>query len=107
MGTHTINHPELSVLSADAQYAAIVGSRQRLEAIIERPAVAFAYPYGRDLDFTNETVNIVSSAGFCAAGTTIPSVVHLRSDPFRLRRYWVGDWDLETFRQSPGWYFLQ
>jgi len=106
LGAHTITHPVLSALSADAQYAEIVGSRQRLEAIIGSPVLTFAYPHGRVQDFTDETVEIVETAGFRAACTAIPGVVESGDDLLRLRRYWVHNWDLETFKQSLTSFFV-
>jgi peptidoglycan/xylan/chitin deacetylase (PgdA/CDA1 family) len=107
IGAHTVNHPTLSALSVDAQYAEIAGSRQRLEAIIGRPVLAFAYPYGMVQDFSDETVKIVETAGFEAACTVTPGVVSSACNPFRLPRYWVGNWDAETFRRNLDWFFLQ
>ena len=107
IGAHTVNHPTLSALPVDSQYAEIVGSRRSLEAITERPVLTFAYPYGLAQDFADETVAVVEAAGFEAACTVLPGVVHSGSDPFRLPRFWVGDWDLETFKKNLGWFFLQ
>jgi len=106
LGAHTATHPILSELSADAQRAEIVASRQRLEAIIQGPVLAFAYPYGQSQHFTDETVEIARAVGFRAACTTIQGSVEPGDDLFRLRRCEVWNWDLATFRRSLEWFFL-
>jgi peptidoglycan/xylan/chitin deacetylase (PgdA/CDA1 family) len=107
IGAHTVHHPTLSALPAAAQSDEIVGSRRSLEAVLGRPVLTFAYPYGQAEDFTDETVEAVAAAGFHAACTTIPGVVDAASNPHRLRRYWVGNWDLGTFKKNLEWFFLQ
>jgi len=44
-GAHTRTHTELGSLAPDELEAEIQGSRADLEALIQRPAPAFAYPY--------------------------------------------------------------
>ena len=107
LGAHTVSHPKLSTLPADDQYAEILGSRQRMEAISGRPIVNFSYPHGTSEDFTEDTVRLVEKVGFAAACTAVPGVVDARSQLLQLRRNWVGNWDIETFRKNLDWFFLQ
>jgi peptidoglycan/xylan/chitin deacetylase (PgdA/CDA1 family) len=100
IGSHTMTHPVLSALSAEAQYAEIAGGRQRLESLIGKRVLSFAYPYGTDQDFTDETAEIVQAVGFHAACTTTPGSVEPGDDPFRLHRCPIFDWDAETFEQK-------
>jgi peptidoglycan/xylan/chitin deacetylase (PgdA/CDA1 family) len=103
LGAHTVTHPILSTLPADAQQAEIAGSRERLEAIIQKPVLAFAYPYGQSKDFTDETVEIVKTAGFHVACTAISGAVEHGDDLFQLRRHYVGNWTPETFKRNLEW----
>jgi peptidoglycan/xylan/chitin deacetylase (PgdA/CDA1 family) len=96
LGAHTVSHPVLSSLSINDQYAEISDSRQRLESITGRPVLTFAYPYGA---FTNQTVDMVKAVGFRAACTTVYGSVESGADRFRLQRFAVKDWDLETFKE--------
>ncbi len=107
VGAHTIHHPTLSALPASTQSDEIAGSRHGLEALLGHPVLTFAYPHGQAEDFTDETVEAVQAAGFRAACTTIPGVVDSASNPYRLPRFWVGNWDLETFKKNLEWFFLQ
>jgi peptidoglycan/xylan/chitin deacetylase (PgdA/CDA1 family) len=97
IGAHTMTHPVLSALAPDAQTAEIVSGREKLESIIGSPISTFAYPYGEIQDFTDETVAIVRAAGLSAACTTVHGSIESGDDLFRLRRFAVFDWDMETF----------
>lgn len=106
IGAHTRTHPMLSALPADAQRAEIVGGREALEAIIQRPVDIFAYPYGDVQHFNAETVEIVRATGFHAATTIIPGSVEAGDDPFRLRRCAVFDWELDEFKKKLESFFI-
>jgi len=106
LGAHTVTHPVLSALPADAQRAEIVEGRRRIEAIIGQSVLTFAYPYGEAPHFTAETVEIVKAAGFRAACTTIYGRVEPGDDLFQLRRCPVHDWDLKTFKRRLASFFL-
>ena len=46
VGSHTLTHPILTTLGADAREAEIVGSRRRLEQALDRSVDLFCYPNG-------------------------------------------------------------
>ena len=96
IGAHTITHPLLSVMSQADQSAEIVGSRQKLTAILGSRVDTFSYPYG---NVTAETVNIVKSAGFEMALTVETHAVEVGANQFQLGRFEVGDWEGEEFKQ--------
>jgi peptidoglycan/xylan/chitin deacetylase (PgdA/CDA1 family) len=106
VGAHTVTHLVLSTVPAGAQRAEIAGGREMLEAILKKPVLTFAYPHGQDTDFTAETVEIVKTAGFRVACTTIPGAVERGADLFRLRRQFVGNWDPETFKKNLEWLLI-
>jgi peptidoglycan/xylan/chitin deacetylase (PgdA/CDA1 family) len=97
IGAHTVTHPLLSVMSRADQSAEIVGSRQKLTAILGSQVDTFAYSYG---NFTAETVDIVKAAGFKMALTCKTNVVEKGANQFQLGRFGVGDWEGEKFRQQ-------
>lgn len=67
-GVHTRTHPDLSRLSrADAEEE-MAGSRRDLEALLDRPAEAFAYPFG------------ATSATACQLAAWLFSVAFLASE---------------------------
>ncbi len=97
VGAHTITHPILPVLSLEAQFNEIVGSRYMLEKMIHQPVHSFAYPNG---DFTEQTRKLVDAAGFRSACTTINGRVEPGDDVFRLRRCAVNDWGIALFKKN-------
>jgi peptidoglycan/xylan/chitin deacetylase (PgdA/CDA1 family) len=106
LGAHTLTHPILSALPADAQQTEIISGREVLQSVIGRPVLTFAYPHGQETDFTDETARIVKTAGFRLACTTIPGAVERGADLFRLRRYYVGNWNPETFKKNLEWLLI-
>jgi peptidoglycan/xylan/chitin deacetylase (PgdA/CDA1 family) len=67
IGAHTMSHLVLSQMPADAAYAEIIQSRTRLEAALERPVWAFAYPFGDPQSVTADVMRMPRKAGFEAA----------------------------------------
>lgn len=96
-GCHTVTHPQLAGLDQDSQRDEIRRSKNRLQDILDRPITCFAYPYGRECDYTNETVRMVRDEGFDSGCATSPGFVERDSDPFRLPRLQVPDIDGESF----------
>lgn len=106
IGGHTVNHPTLSTLSVEAQRREIAEGCRQLEAILGRPIDIFAYPYGRAEDWEAATADIVGQLGMQGAVTTIPGCVESGADPFRLRRWAVGNWDGEQFARELESFFV-
>jgi glycosyltransferase involved in cell wall biosynthesis/peptidoglycan/xylan/chitin deacetylase (PgdA/CDA1 family) len=105
IGGHTMTHPALPELSAAGQRQEIRAPKARIESILGRPIESFAYPYGAH---SGETVDLVRQAGFQRACTTVPGLVQPHTDPFRLPRVQVEDWDGEEFaRRLEAWFTAQ
>ncbi len=91
IGAHTMTHPHLSRLDADAAREEINRSKEVLERIVGQPLRSFCYPYG---DHSDETKRLVREAGFASArsinrfttrsadqlaiGTSVDTYDHLR-----------------------------
>jgi peptidoglycan/xylan/chitin deacetylase (PgdA/CDA1 family) len=99
IGSHTKTHTVLSARPTAAQREEIQRSKADLEEVLGSPVRSFAYPYGRQSDYTAETVALVQEAGFACACSTSADVVRRGADPFRLPRVHVQDWDGEKFTQ--------
>lgn len=97
VGSHTVAHPVLSALPSDKQREEVQQSKICLEEILGRPVTSFAYPYGRQLDYTAETVDMVREAGYDHACSNFEGLVQKGSDPWQLPRFLVRDWDGEEF----------
>ena len=90
VGGHTRTHEVLSSLSAEDQTKEIGGAANELEQLF--PGVAgetFAYPYGRDWDFNQDSRAAVRAAGYKVALTTMPGVVTCDSDMYCLPRIMI------------------
>jgi peptidoglycan/xylan/chitin deacetylase (PgdA/CDA1 family) len=91
IGAHTIHHPSLASLPYDLQCAEILESKQDLEELLSQPVNSFSYPFGKQQNYTPDTVAIVQEAGFSAACCNESGVVNADADPFLLPRVHVPD----------------
>lgn len=63
-GAHTVNHPILARLPADAQLHEIRESRRRIEEELSEPVLAFSYPVGGVTSCNTDTLNCLKDEGF-------------------------------------------
>ena len=64
IGSHTRSHPHLTRLSDDDLQAELTGSREALEANLQRPCRFLAYPYG---EMDERVRRAAEDAGYAAA----------------------------------------
>jgi peptidoglycan/xylan/chitin deacetylase (PgdA/CDA1 family) len=64
IGSHTHSHPILSHVSSDVQRAELVDSKHMLEAELQAPITAIAYPVGKASSYTAETCRLAEEAGY-------------------------------------------
>jgi peptidoglycan/xylan/chitin deacetylase (PgdA/CDA1 family) len=97
VGSHTVTHPTLSSLPLSDQREEITESKEFLEELVGHQIESFAYPFGRRIDYTNESVTLVREAGFVQACSNFVGLVQRTSDAFQLPRLQVKDWDGDEF----------
>lgn len=97
IGAHTLTHPVLATLSVEQQQHEIGGSKRRLEALIGKNVTSFAYPYGKKIHYTRDTVKMVQANGFSSACSNFGGLVTRSSDRFVLPRFQPMDWDGDQF----------
>ena len=97
VGSHTVTHAQLSALDKAFQAHELRRSKTHLEEIIGSPVTALAYPYGREFDYTTETLSLVKETGFTYGCTTSAGLVEPPLDDFRLPRVQINDMDGESF----------
>lgn len=73
IGSHTVDHLELSKQTVDMQRLQISQSKSQLETQLGHAVSAFAYPYG---SYNQTSVNLAQEAGYTTAVTTKPGQVH-------------------------------
>jgi peptidoglycan/xylan/chitin deacetylase (PgdA/CDA1 family) len=97
IGAHTITHPQLSSLGEEEQRYEIIESGRQLELLIEKEVKVFAYPFGKKIDFDAASSRICREAGYLKAAAAFPGEAHRWTDPFRIPRHFVYNWDLDRF----------
>ena len=97
IGAHTMTHPALSALGADAQLEELVESRRRLEVLLARPISLLAYPFGKREDVSAATTRAAEAAGYRAAVTTMGAAVVRSSTRFEIPRITAHEWSDAQF----------
>jgi peptidoglycan/xylan/chitin deacetylase (PgdA/CDA1 family) len=83
VGSHTVSHPNLTLLNAAELRSEFEVSRKRIEEQCAAPCRHLCYPYG----FYSETVcEVARAAGYSSAVTTDSGVNQRNADVFKLRR---------------------
>lgn len=75
IGAHTLSHCNLSNQTEAGAAREMSGSRARIEAQLQRPAVHFAYPYGDRSAAGPREFALAETAGFKTAVTTRPGMI--------------------------------
>jgi len=93
VGSHTLNHPNLTALSQESAGEEINLSREKLEALLHRPVNLFSFPHGAFNDFT---VQQCKKAGYQLVFTTEPGLVSAGKNGFVVGRVPADPWDWRT-----------
>lgn len=82
-GAHTVLHPDLITIDADAVQREMEESKRIVETLTGKPCTLFAYPFGR---YNDSVIERARAVGFVAGVTVDGGLVGAGSDLFRLRR---------------------
>ena len=105
-GGHSVTHPFISRLTREEVSWEVSECKRRIEEELQVPVDHFAYPSGREEDFGRWNQEIIRSAGYRSAVTTIWGLNYRSTDHMELRR--GGPWE-ETpaeFAYKLDWYQL-
>ncbi len=83
IGAHTVHHLWLKGRPLATVKKEVQDSKTMLEAIIKRPVVSFAYPFGA---FDNQTIAAVQDAEFLTAVSTAPGIEESKTNRYFLYR---------------------
>jgi len=83
IGAHSAHHLDLTLLTPQQSQQEIFRSKQALEALIGKPVVHFAYPYGTVNPLVEKQVK---QGGFQTAVTVSEGTTHLYANRLRLKR---------------------
>lgn len=75
IGAHTISHCNLAKQSESAAHQEMIESRARIEAVLQRPVLHLAYPYGDRSAAGPREFALAAAAGFRTAVTTRPGMI--------------------------------
>ena len=98
VGSHTMNHVDLGVMSGDEADREIVGSKDRLERELGATIHHFTYPFGRPHHITEENRRRVEAAGFTCCLSAFGGSVVAGDDPFDLKRTPVSPWYVSPYQ---------
>lgn len=93
-GAHTMTHINVSQTSLEQAGTEILASKRWVEALLQKPCDAFAYPYGR---FNDANVEQVKRAGFTSA-VTVKKGIEPLIDFHRIKR-------VSVLRSTNRWQF--
>ena len=79
IGSHTVDHVNLTTQSADGLRYQVTASKKALEALLGHPVLSFCYPSGR---FNSGVVTAVQAAGYRDATTTQFGSPHTLADRY-------------------------
>jgi peptidoglycan/xylan/chitin deacetylase (PgdA/CDA1 family)/CelD/BcsL family acetyltransferase involved in cellulose biosynthesis len=105
-GGHTVTHPFLSMLTREQAAWEVSECKRRIEDELQLPVDHFAYPNGRDEDFGEWNKELIRSAGYRAAVTTIWGMNYRSTDRMELRRGGPWEADAAMFAYKLDWYQL-
>ncbi len=83
IGSHTVNHIELSGKSRAVQNTEIAGAKLMIESRIGTPVKSFCYPAGK---YDSRTIDVLRSTGHLAAVTEVQGTRQSSQSMYELRR---------------------
>jgi CelD/BcsL family acetyltransferase involved in cellulose biosynthesis/peptidoglycan/xylan/chitin deacetylase (PgdA/CDA1 family) len=103
-GGHTVTHPFVSRLSPERARWEAAECKRRIEAELQVPVEHFAYPSGREMDFSPWNKQVLETAGYHAAVSTLWGVNHPDTDRMELRRGQPWETTRAEFAAKFDWY---
>ena len=94
IGSHTVTHPRLPIVSKEKALTELYKSRTELESILGRDIKLFSFPHG---EYNLSLVDLARQTGYDRVFTTLPVFAFSEPHEFVTGRVWVAptDWRLE------------
>lgn len=86
IGSHTVDHVNLTRQSNDGLRYQLTASKEALERLLKRPVTSFCYPYGK---YGAREANAVAAAGYQDATSTLAGPNHSLTNRFVWTRLYV------------------
>lgn len=97
IGAHTVSHSWLPACDDSSLRAEIQHGKEELTYLTGKNVTSFSYPHG---EYDNHSIDAVKEAGYERACTTMTGTVRKQTDPFKLPRFCVRDWDGDQFAKK-------
>jgi peptidoglycan/xylan/chitin deacetylase (PgdA/CDA1 family) len=105
IGSHSVSHPVLGLLDAEAQREECTASCEALAHWLGRAPALFAYPFGDGAAVTRGAESAVRAAGYDAAFTTSAQSAWRHNRATAVPRIAMQAWDGAEFaRRLPLWF---
>jgi len=103
VGSHSVTHPDMTVLSENLASKELRDSREKLSKILGRNVKHFSFPYGAHND---KVVDLARRAGYTRVYTILPTLTYLATQNYVTGRVPVDprDWRLEFCLKMLGAY---
>jgi peptidoglycan/xylan/chitin deacetylase (PgdA/CDA1 family) len=103
IGSHTLTHPNLTMISEENAKFEIQESKNQLETIIEKEVNLFSFPYGM---YNNELISLVTDSGYERMFTIIPELSKMNNSNKVFGRITSNptDWRIEFWLKIQGAY---
>lgn len=86
IGSHTVSHPRISSLSAEAAFVELCDSKFRLQQKLDVRVENFAFPYGRTADCGPRDFELARKAGYVSVATTRKGILRRGADVYHVPR---------------------
>ncbi len=101
VSSHTYSHPNLARLDRAAATREITRAKEILEERLQVADRCFAYPFGKPgHHFTDETMDVLRSAGYGVAVSVVFRGVQASDDPLAVPRFFVRGDDVKTLEEK-------
>jgi peptidoglycan/xylan/chitin deacetylase (PgdA/CDA1 family) len=103
IGSHTVSHPDLSVLNDEELFHELSESKKKLEKLLQRPVTEIALPFGA---FNDNVINQAEKIGYKRIYTLEPKTIDYNSDPEMAGRFIMTTdvWMIEFYLTCAGAY---
>ena len=107
IGAHTVSHISLGYRDIETQIEEILDSIRELERLVKKKITVFSYPFGNGtIDFNENTIDILKGAGIMKSATTDACLWDCNTNPYRIPRRIVRNWDPFVFESMIKKYWI-
>lgn len=90
IGSHSVNHPNLTTLSESEIYHELYGSKTKLEKLVSYPINNIAFPFGA---YNSRILELCKKTGYKHVFTTKPNIPYSSTCSFEKGRVGINPWD--------------